>query len=179
MIKCYAKTLLLSWLLFLLVLLLPLFMGIAPDTSLARSAAEALVYGAVLAAILGTAQVIAARRAAGPGTAGDIYSVSQTRTFDSALPRERLFAAAEHYLSQAGRSRVTLRDPEGGRLETLTPLNLLTLGSRITVTLSDAGEGRCGIKINSRPLLPTLPADFGANLKIVRGIEAHLRAGGL
>lgn len=178
MIKCYAKTLLLSWLLFLLVLLLPMFIGIAPDTSLTGSAAEALVYGAVLAAILGTAQIIAARRAAGPDAAGDIYSVSQTRTLESSLPRERLFAAAEHYLNQAGRSRVTLRDPEGGRLEALTPLNLLTLGSRITVTLSDSGDGRSGVKINSRPLLPTLPADFGANLKLVRGVEAHLRAGG-
>ena len=178
MIKCYAKTLLLSWLLFLLVLLTPLFIGIAPDTSLTASASEALVYGAVLAAILGTAQIIAARRAAGPDKAGDIYSVSQTRTLESSLPRERLFAAAEHYLSQGGRSRVTLSDPEGGRLEALTPLNLLTLGSRITVALSDAGEGRSGVKINSRPLLPTLPADFGANLKIARGIEAHLRAGG-
>jgi hypothetical protein len=177
MIKCYAKTLLLSWLLFLLVLLTPMFIGIAPDTSLTGSAAEALVYGAVLAAILGTAQIIAARRAAGPDKAGDIYSVSQTRTLESSLPRERLFAAAEHYLGQGGRSRIILRDPGAGRLEALTPLNLLTLGSRITVSLSDAGEGLSGVRINSRPLLPTLPADFGANLRIVRGIEAHLRAG--
>lgn len=177
MIKCYAKTLLLSWLLFLLVLLLPLFLGIAPDTSLTGSAYEALAYGLVLAAILGTAQIIAARRAAGADTAGDIYSVSQSRTFESALPRERLFAAAEHYLNQAGRGRVTLRDPEAGSLRALTPLNLLTLGSRIAVSVSDAGEGRSRVRIDSKPLLPTLPADFGANLKIVRGIEAHLRAG--
>ena len=178
MIKCYAKTLLLSWLLFLLVLLTPLFVGIAPDTSLTGSAAEALAYGAVLTAILGTAQIVAARRAAGSDTAGDIYSVSQTSTFESALPRERLFAAAEHYLSQAGRGRITLRDPEAGSLRALTPLNLLTLGSRISVSVSDAGEGRAMVRIDSRPLLPTLPADFGANLKIVRGIETHLRAGG-
>lgn len=178
MLKCYAKTLLLSCLLFLLVLLLPAFMGIAPDTDLVRTAAEALVYGAVLAALLGTAQIVAARRAAGPDKAGDIYSVSQTSAFESGLPRERLFAAAEHYLGQEGRGRITLRDPEAGHLRALTPLNLLTLGSRIAVSVSEAGEGRSRVRIDSKPLLPTLPADFGANLKIVRGIEAHLRAGG-
>ncbi|HAN04013.1 MAG TPA: hypothetical protein DCW72_02140 [Elusimicrobia bacterium] len=178
MIKCYAKTLLLSWLLFLLVLLTPTFIGIAPDTSLTGAAGEALVYGAVLAAILGTAQIISARRAAGQDTAGDIYSVSQTRTLESGLPRERLFAAAELYLKQYGRSRVTLRDADAGRLEALTPLNLLTLGSRIAVTISDAEDGRSRVRIDSKPLLLTLPADFGANLKIARGIEAHLRAGG-
>lgn len=178
MIKCYAKTLLLSWLLFLLVLLLPLFLGIAPDTSLARSAVEALLYGIVLTALLGTAQIIAARRAAGPDKDGDIYSVYQTRTFESSLPRERLFAAAEHYLNQAGRGRITLRDPEAGKLRALTPLNLLTLSSRIAVTVSDAGEGRSRVRIDAKPLLPTMPADFGANLRIAREIEAHLRAGG-
>ncbi len=176
MIKYYAKVFFFTGILFFVGILVTSLPGMTKRQAVIHALASGLLFGVTLALTVGTVHVLKVRKAAGGDPAADIYATTQSRTFRTALEYERLFTAVTHYLSETAGFTLTEKDYDKGRITALSPFNIITFGSRITVLLEKNPGGPAEVKIVSRPRLSTILADYGENLRIVAAFEKHLRA---
>ena len=149
--------------------------GSRPD--LIDALAGGLLFGAIMTLILGTVHYLKARKAAAGDERGDIYTTTQVREFESGLEYDRLFTTVAHYLKETAGFTLTESDHDAGRLAARTPFNFISFGSKVTVQLEKRAAGPALVRIVSKPLVITTLADYGDNLKIVKALEEHLRAG--
>jgi hypothetical protein len=174
MIKFYLKTLAIT----AALLVLGMLFGNLTMMGLRLAAADALVKGVLLAsaltAVLGTLHVLNVRRAAGPNSGSDIYSVRQVREVSTRLEPDRAFAVMRHYLEGTAGLTVTSADPVAGKLEARSGLTLRTFGNKVTVSVSGREGGGARVTISSGPLVFAL-ADFGESLRAADAAADHLR----
>ena len=175
MIKYYVKVFAVTGVVFFLGILFSNLDFMPANRAVGNALGNAIIFAVVLTLVMGTLHVVRARKAAAGETGRDIYAVRQTRSFESRLGRDRLFASASAFLARSLRCKVTGSDPEAGKLSAHTPIDLATFGSRITVALEGTPEGPTLVTIVARPLLFFMLADYGENLRLSREVEQHLR----
>ncbi|MDA8130572.1 MAG: hypothetical protein M0011_03600 [Elusimicrobia bacterium] len=175
MLKYYAKIFVVTGIVFFLGIFFPALNIMPARRALAEAIANAIVFATALSLIMGTLHVVKARKAAAGETGRDIYSVRQSRSFESPLGRDRLFAAASSFLKGPLRCVITESDPAAGRLAAHTPIDLATFGSSVGVRLEGTPEGPTLVTVVSKPLLFFMLADYGENLRISRAVEQQLR----
>lgn len=134
-----------------------------------------LLFGLTMAAVLGTVQIVKVRAAAGGERLPGMYATTQYREIESSLGYDALFASVTGYLKGACGFRITGSDHEGGRIYAQGPLNVWTLSTSVQVRLEKREGAPTLVKIVSAPLLPTLMCDCGADYRVARGLQDHLK----
>lgn len=178
MIRTYARIFFITGPLFFLGMLFSNLAIMEARPALENALTLGLLFGTAMAAVMGTLHIVRARQAAAGETGRDIYALRQVREFESALDYERLFTTVTHYLEKTAGFTLTEKDQEAGRIAARSPFNFNTFGSGITVRLEKRPGAPTLVRIISKPLVFTVMADYGENLKNARDLEEHLRASG-
>jgi len=175
MIKSYARIFAITGTLFFLGMFFADLLVMAPRQALITALADGLMFGLLMALIMGTMQVVKARKAAGEERTADIYSTRQHLEFESPLDQERLYTALTHYFKGERGFTIAEADQGAGKISARTPFSFLSSGNTVSVILEKSPRGTL-VKILSKPSFPTTLADYGENLRIVLGLRNHLRA---
>lgn len=175
MIKCYARIFSITGSLFFLGMLFANLLVMAPRQALVTALADGLLFGLLMALIMGTTHIVKARKAAGGEPGAGIYSIRQYLEFESVLDQERLYTALTHYLKPDRGFTVTEADQGAGRIKARTAFSFISFGNAVSVALEKSPRGTL-VKILSKPGFPTVLADYGENLRISRGLRDYLRA---
>lgn len=175
MLKCYARIFSITGTLFFLGMLFADLLVMAPRQALITALADGIMFGLLMALIMGTMQVLKARKAAGEERVADIYSTRQYLEFESALDQERLYTALTHYFKGERGFTIAEADQGAGRISARTPFSFISFGNTVSVALEKGPRGTL-VKILSKPAFPTVLADYGENLRIVLGLRDYLRA---
>jgi len=175
MLKTYLKIFFVTGVLFFLGMLFSDLTLMPLREALINAVSSGLLFGLTMSAVLGTAQIVKVRRAAGGEKGRDLYSTTQVREFESGLEYSRLFAAVTHYLQKVRGFELTESDAEAGRAAALSRFNFTTFGNSVKVRLEKRPGAPTLVRIVSGPRLPTLMCDYGENYKIARGLEDHLK----
>lgn len=175
MIKLYLKFFAAGTAAVIIALLLGGLLTLPPAQALRSALEQGLILGVLITAVLGTAQVLAVRRIAGGDARGDIYARTQRLEMKSFLPPERVFALVEHYLKELSGCRLVYSDQAAGKLKARSGISLLALGVTLTAEIRPSGNDASELSVVAAPSMPLALADYGAVLKLVRGLERHLR----
>ena len=143
--------------------------------ALAVSLIFGAIFGLLLSLIMGTLHILKVRKIAGESREGDIYATTQRREIKSALSGDRLFTMLTHYLKEVARFSLTGLPGVSGKLEAVSRVNLVTFGSRVTITIAQDERGASAINVSCKPRLMTTLVDYGESLKIVSDIARYLR----
>ncbi len=175
MIKLYLKFFAAGTAAAIIALLLGGLLTLPPAQALGTALEQGLLLGVLITAVLGTVQVLAVRRIAGGDARGDIYARTQRLELKSFLPPERLFALVEHYLRDLAGCRLAASDQAAGRIKARSGISVLALGVTVTAEIRASGNDGSELSVTAAPSMPLALADYGAVLKLVRGLERHVR----
>ncbi|MFI9507041.1 hypothetical protein [Nocardia sp. NPDC052566] len=144
-----------------------------PGGAVVAGVVAGLIFGVFMAVVMGSWHVISARRAGVPDAA--YGPVRQHASIVLASDANEAFDAAVRVIEASG-ATVKQRDPVRGRIEARTGLTWKSFGEKLDVTVLPQDQGRCEVRIESRPRVPSTVVDYGKNLQNVQNIDQKLRA---